>query len=366
MLSTALLGELRCPHFGGGLQLENLLQCSEAAIEHGVVRCPCYRYPIIECIVLLRRFSGVSDTVDVRARQLLVGEVDAARASAMQTGVPVPTAVAEPNGLANRLRHRVLGRSESPAKSDTPGVSASGGSLAETIARRRPGLYGQYQRCANNSFHASVPLLLLPGDMETRQPAPRVLELTCGIGHFAFLMGATFPHLEVVATDFEFTNLLIARRHFAPNAQFVCIDAEAPLPFSSGSFAAVSCLDGFHFVRSKVALGGEALRVGADDALFLFPTPAQSTAAQHPCGHSAGAGGLRATSAASRTCPAGSTTRRWSCATSPTTAAWISTRWNRRRSSNRLRAWPWWPPVVPTTGAGATISSTHFAPSHAS
>jgi SAM-dependent methyltransferase len=98
-----------------------------------------------------------------------------------------------------------------------------------------------------------------------------VLELACGVGHSAFLIAATFPHLEVVATDHDFTNLWIAKRFFAPNASLICLDAEAPLPFSAGGFSAVFCLDGFHYVRSKIALGREISRVATSDALFLFP-----------------------------------------------------------------------------------------------
>jgi SAM-dependent methyltransferase len=221
----------------------------------------------------LRQQSGPADTRDARVEHLQAGEFDAAREAAMQVGTPPPATrlglrapVAEAKrSIAGATGHRG-GAADRHKRADEPTFEAM-------LQRWRPGLYGQYlyHRYANNSFHASIPLLLLLGDLGTRQPPSRVLELTCGIGHSAFLMGATFPHLDVVATDHDFTNLWIARNFFAPNARLVCLDAEVPLPFRTGTFSAVFCLDGFHYVRSKVALGSEAARVATDDALFLFP-----------------------------------------------------------------------------------------------
>jgi SAM-dependent methyltransferase len=273
MLSSAFLGELHCPYCGGGLTVDRLLRGGMEAIEHAVVRCGCYRYPVIDGILSLRQSSGVASTDDFRVLQLLAGDFDAARAAAM--GPVVSSSPVTRPGIAGLLNRVLKRRSNAGGPAREPGGNAAPADddFASVLGRWRPGLYGQYlyHRYANNSFHASVPLLLLLGDLDPKDRPHRVLELTCGIGHSAFLMGATFPQMEVVATDFDFTNLWIAKRHFAPHAQLVCLDAEVPLPFADGSFSAVFCLDGFHYVRSKVALGKETVRVGADDALFLFP-----------------------------------------------------------------------------------------------
>jgi SAM-dependent methyltransferase len=69
---------------------------------------------------------------------------------------------------------------------------------------------------------------------------------------------------------FDFVNLFIARRFLAPDAPALCLDAELPLPFSDKSMDAVFCLDGFHYVRSKIALLRELDRVISEDGAWVF------------------------------------------------------------------------------------------------
>lgn len=275
-MNVSFLAELHCPYCSGRLELEQLLTGREDDIEHGIVRCICYRYPLIDGIVVLKQQSGPADTRDVRVQHLQAGDFDSARSAAMGLAGPADS---RGGGLLTRVEwaRRSLSRLVHSHSARPAGEVAvrnlQDPGLQITLQRWRPDMYGEYlyHRYANNSFHASVPLLLLLGDLGTRGPAHRVLELACGIGHSAFLMGATFPNLEIVATDHDFTNLWIAKRFFSPNARLICLDAEVPLPFSAGGFSAVFCLDGFHYVRSKIALGREILRVATSDALFLFP-----------------------------------------------------------------------------------------------
>ena len=72
-------------------------------------------------------------------------------------------------------------------------------------------------------------------------------------------------------TDIDFVNLTIARRFLAPEIPAICLDAELPLPFVSNTFDGLYCLDGLHYVRSKMALLSEVDRVVSDeDGAWLF------------------------------------------------------------------------------------------------
>jgi SAM-dependent methyltransferase/uncharacterized protein YbaR (Trm112 family) len=274
MLNTAFIDELHCPYCASPLAVERVIESRADRIEHGIVRCGCYRYPIIDGILILKQQSGPADTHDVRVAHLAAGDVDQARHRAMHVDAPLAPGPGRWHRALQRAARRGVPLAGALARlqSGVADKAGSGGEVpfAELLDTLRPGLYAQYlyQRYANNSFLASVAPLLLLGDLN---PGQRVLELTCGIGHSAFLMHALFPHLEVVATDHDFVNLSIARRHFLPTAQLVCLDAETPLPFAEQSFGAVFCLDGFHYLRSKVALTRELDRVAEYEALWLFP-----------------------------------------------------------------------------------------------
>jgi SAM-dependent methyltransferase len=275
VLRADFIEELHCPYCGSSLAIEHVVSGNGDDMEHGVARCACYRYPVLDGILILKQQSGPADTHDARVSHLLAGEIDQARHRAMHVDAPLAStkrgrwhralqhAVARGVPLAGTLSRLRSTRASGRSSSDSTAFAA----LLESL---RPGLYSQYlyQRYANNSFLASVAPLLLLGDLA---PGQRVLELACGIGHSAYLIQALFPHLQLVATDHDYVNLSIARRHFVPGAQLVCLDAEAPLPFKAQSFGAVFCLDGFHYLRSKVALITELGRITEPLALWLFP-----------------------------------------------------------------------------------------------
>ena len=75
----------------------------------------------------------------------------------------------------------------------------------------------------------------------------------------------------MIATDHDFVNLYLARRHMIPDTPCICLDAELPLPFGDRFFDSVLCLDGLHYVRSKRALLKELDRSVEETGIWLFP-----------------------------------------------------------------------------------------------
>jgi SAM-dependent methyltransferase len=147
--------------------------------------------------------------------------------------------------------------------------------VVRTLRRLRPGGFADYlvQRYANPSFVASMALMGLLEDVEQRASGngALVLDLGCGTGHSTAMMQRMFPGLRYVAADPDFVNLQIMRQHFVDdNVMLVCVDAELPLPFADEQFAAVFCLDTFHYIRSKAALGAELGRVMQPGGSWLF------------------------------------------------------------------------------------------------
>src|SRR5262249_30459038 len=62
----------------------------------------------------------------------------------------------------------------------------------------------------------------------------------------------------------------VARRWLAPAADYVCADADGPLPFRSGSFGGAFCADAFHYFLRKRACVAELARVVGNDGAILL------------------------------------------------------------------------------------------------
>jgi SAM-dependent methyltransferase len=292
---TALeyIGELHCPYCGLDLEAEPRSFIAGPQGTYGVVHCGCYRYPVVADILILKQQPG-SFTGNRAVQCIEAGDPAGALEYALSGVSPVPHARRTSLGrtlssvrrrvraLFPRLSHQV------DQKVTVRRLQDNSLTFREALSVLRPGLYSQYlyHRYANNSFIASIAPLLLLKELDTHHATGttesssansnnrkrrRVLDLACGVGHSSFLMASLFPGLSVTAADHDFVNLYIGRRYLIHGVTSICIDAEVPLPFASDSFDAVFCLDGFHYIHSKVALISELNRVLDPFALWLFP-----------------------------------------------------------------------------------------------
>jgi SAM-dependent methyltransferase len=95
------------------------------------------------------------------------------------------------------------------------------------------------------------------------RPARPVLDLACGPGHLTRYLARRAGPEQVVGVDRTFALLHVARVVTAPDAEFVCADATAPLPFRDAVFSFVFCSDAFHYLAAKELLARQMRRVGA-------------------------------------------------------------------------------------------------------
>ncbi len=95
-------------------------------------------------------------------------------------------------------------------------------------------------------------------------PRGRLLEVGCGTGHW--LDALARPGRTVLGLD-RSGGMLARARQAAPDARLVRADA-TPLPFVSGSVAALLCMNAFHHFPDKPAFIAEAARVLAPGEAF--------------------------------------------------------------------------------------------------
>lgn len=88
-----------------------------------------------------------------------------------------------------------------------------------------------------------------------------IVDIACGIGHLTHYLTSACASPLVVGLDRNFVQLLVAKRFVAPGAEFVCCEADKPLPFRTNAFAGGVCSDAFHYFQRTIGCVREMERV---------------------------------------------------------------------------------------------------------
>jgi hypothetical protein len=201
-----LVADLRCPYCGSCLEATLKLAASNDGLLDGILRCDCYKYPVVQGIPVIRHIGPVSSVRNEAVEHLLRGDA----AGALQwlllvgsaPGVPRPNDSTNEHGVVvsflDRLRHLFRSNTTSP-KCD---LTSYGVFEAALYASRSRG-YADYlfHRFANPSFLGAIPPLVVLGDACQVSPRRRLLDLLCGLGHSSATLRALCPDVEVVMAD---------------------------------------------------------------------------------------------------------------------------------------------------------------------
>src|SRR5262249_37976394 len=117
-----------------------------------------------------------------------------------------------------------------------------------------------------------------------RHPQRLVLDLACGCGHLTRSLVSQAQGQQVIGVDRNFFMLHVARNWIAPQAAYVCCEADAALPFPDGAFSTVFCSDAFHYFVNKAISIRELKRLTQDDGSIVLVTIRNSNVQhQHVC-----------------------------------------------------------------------------------
>ena len=270
-----LLAELSCPYCGAGFRIGLELSASSEGLRDAVLCCDCYEYPVVRGIPVLRQMSPVTSIQNVAVDHLRKGDADRALEWLLAAGSGPGIPAANRSGADNPGSAGLLSKIRDRFSADPPSTEVDIRMLNDfesVLHAKRPGGYAHYlyQRFANPSFLGALPpAMVLALDCEHGR-RKRMLELLSGAGHLSGFVSALFPTLDVIMADVDYVNLYIAQRFLAEDAAAICLDAELPLPFSDNSIDGIFCLDGLHYVRSKIALLEQVDRILGSDGIWLF------------------------------------------------------------------------------------------------
>jgi SAM-dependent methyltransferase len=276
VLPSGVIEDLRCSYCGG--HFDKLLAISETieGLTDGILRCDCYEYPVIGGIAILRQMSPAWSIRNEAVEKLKQRDVAGALQWLLETGsaAGVPR-LAELRAKTARLHHfarRVRQKLGVGSESFLFDLLRLSDGFEAVLRRCRTRGYADYlyHRFANPSLLGAIPPLLVFADGCRHRSRRRVVDLLCGAGHTSALLATLYPDIEVVAADADFINLFLARNFVVPKVVALCLDADLPLPFANASVEGLFCLDGLHYVRSKMTLLEQVDRIVSDQGFWLF------------------------------------------------------------------------------------------------
>jgi SAM-dependent methyltransferase len=264
---------LECPYCGSDFRVEVVIEKKEDELINGCVECECSEFPVLEGISILNEKSLNRQIIElIKERRVeeavirylgcdsfeLINSLE--RASLFPP--PVPSKISRALGqilsrLAKSRAERKYGRLyKRYSDKNIAFYDLLGEGAFETYLKHR---------FSAESFWSLYPFLPL---LKKRQG--RLLDLNCGTGHTSFVISQSVRPQQLCCADLSFKHLYLARKYFAQNAEFVCLDANHPLPFKNGTFSSILMSDAVHYVHSHVSLAHEMERILSPDGLLLL------------------------------------------------------------------------------------------------
>ena len=274
---------LRCPFCGGRLSGSGT-ELIDRKSGFGVLSCYCGRYPVVAGIPILKK--GPIGTNHQTANQV-INSIEAGRYEEALLSMILPSppsADFAPRWLQALPSFRGMGRVKTllgkpgqrrwkkhgVAYLTQLGDQIKGRELFDFYFCRSTGdardPYGYFAFRFGQPRH----LVALSLACLIRRPGKPVLDLACGFGHITRHLVNRAEGRPVIGLDRNFFMLYVAKNWLAPEAEYVCAQADSGLPFSDDSFSTVLCSDAFHVFPGKANCIRELKRlVGSDGSIIL-------------------------------------------------------------------------------------------------
>jgi SAM-dependent methyltransferase/uncharacterized protein YbaR (Trm112 family) len=277
---------LCCPHCRGPFTPGSLEE-SPGESDNLTLTCDCSEYPVIAGIPIFK--TGAIGTAGQTGRELLALLKAGRSREALRALIAPFSPTLAPPWLHRLPAIRGIGRLKSwthrralrhwPIEDLCSETSV--GQIFDLYYRRR-GQQSNYEyfvtRFGQPHYLVAVSLASL-----IAPPTRPLLDLACGFGHLTSTLVRHAAGQLVIGLDHHFFMLFGAKRWLAPEAAYVCADADAALPFGEGTFAGVLCSNAFHAFVNKALCLQELQRVIQPSGLILLA--GMNTATLPPAGY---------------------------------------------------------------------------------
>ena len=291
-MDASVLRWLHCP-FCHGVFSVSLDAQGAGTCAYGVLTCYCGHYPVVDGIPILKK--GVIGTASQTAEEVIAliraGQHREALLAMIVPPAPTPTwfrfvppvmGVWRLQGLVQQRAARVWREQVATVLQEHKGQMTACNLFDLYFRQSRQWMDGY----AYFAFRFGQPRHLVALSLTTlvRHPQKPVLDLACGCGHLTRSLVSQAQGQQVIGVDRNFFLLHVARHWIAPQAEYVCCEADAALPFPDGAFATAFCSDAFHYFVNKAIIVRELKRLTRDDGCIVLATVRNSKVQhQHAC-----------------------------------------------------------------------------------
>lgn len=264
-MKKELLKLMRCPYCGTGFEIEKICSENEEGIVNGVIRCECDEHPIIEGILILKNSYTKKHIIKSIKKMESTEEFLALFFGNYTEDVCKVTSFLDSKGMYGQIlgkillfivKHRAEKSYEKYSNKNSSFYDVLGNNPYEVYLKHRFSLESFW------SIYPFIPLL--------KKNRGRILDMCCGMGHASFVISKYVNPSELICVDGSFSGLYLAKKYFAPDAEFICLDGNYPLPFKDGIFSSGLMMDAFHYIDARASLATELERVLHPEGLLLF------------------------------------------------------------------------------------------------
>ena len=262
-MKTELLKLMKCPYCGTDLEVEEVYEENSGEIITGYLKCECSEYPLLQGILNLK----VNPLSKYSLELLKKGKIKEALMlllGANVEGIWTLTDFLRAKQYGRFFRKVLLTLVAMWAKHDSKKYFKEDLSFCDLLGENPNQAYFKHRFSAETlwSVYPFIPLL--------KENKERILDIGCGGGHASFIISNYVKPEELVCADHTFKSLYLAKKYFAKDAQFICLDANYPLPFKDNTFDSVFMMDAFHYVDARALLAKELERVLDQRGMLLL------------------------------------------------------------------------------------------------
>ena len=263
-----------CTQCGDFLSNHHVMDMCGEDLRYGILRCRCGFYPVIEGILFYQAGGYTEDAL----RHFSL--TDPLQAVTSQLSEDLNRCTYKPDqGFLHRQIRRII-QKEKHRKLARQYVDSDKKPLFELIRHWGDKKWEDYLKYRPSSPTYTILLNLFHHLILSESRSPFILDLCSGLSHFSFLLTHFFPASRIICADISFLNLYFGSRYMAPDADYILLNVNLPLPFNNHVISLCLHVDSFHYIEHKKTLSYELKRV-LDSNGILFLAHLHNARAKH-------------------------------------------------------------------------------------